>query len=94
MDADNDAIKENQDPVKPATEERYNCPMTGAHFMFDDMCRRLKKLEKTREQEQLLYPKSISKKFMSDVKNMELTNVREQAMSCQLDVPIASQNNI
>jgi hypothetical protein len=51
MEADTDAIKENQDPVKPSTDDRYNCPMTGAHFMFDDMCRRLKKLEKAREQE-------------------------------------------
>lgn len=82
MDADNENIKENADPAKPATEDRYSCPMTGAHFQFDDMCRRLKRLERTREQEQLLQPKAISKKFMHDVKNMELSNVREQAMSC------------
>ena len=75
-------LEDSGDPVKPATEERYNCPKTGAHFRFEDMCRRLAKVQKTREHEELLKPKTISKKFMTDVKNMELSNVREQAMSC------------
>jgi hypothetical protein len=29
-------------------EERFNCPETGAHFEYLEMCRRLKKLQKKR----------------------------------------------
>lgn len=29
-------------------EERFNCPETGAHFEFLEMCRRLKRLQKKR----------------------------------------------
>lgn len=60
---ENDLVNDvaENDPVKPANEERYNCPRTGAHFKFEDMCRRLNKLMKQRENEELLKPKKISK---------------------------------
>ncbi len=29
-------------------EERYNCPETGAHFEYLEMCRRMKRLQKKR----------------------------------------------
>lgn len=35
--------------VKPSTEARYECPITGAHFNFNDMCARISKLHKERE---------------------------------------------
>ena len=45
----NESVIDDGDPVKPATEERYTCPKTGAHFHFDDMCQRLNKLQKKRD---------------------------------------------
>lgn len=29
--------------------DKYQCPQTGSHFEFLDMCRRLKKLQKRRK---------------------------------------------
>jgi hypothetical protein len=29
-------------------EEKYTCPMTGAHFRFEDICYKLLKIQKTR----------------------------------------------
>lgn len=31
-----------------APKQRYNCPETGAHFEFNDMCIRLEKIERLR----------------------------------------------
>lgn len=35
--------------VKPNTEPKFECPLTGAHFKFTEMCERLAKLKKERE---------------------------------------------
>ena len=32
----------NNDGAPPQSNDRYECPITGAHFGFRDMCRRLK----------------------------------------------------
>ena len=32
-------------------KERYNCPKTGAHFEFNELCRRVERLKKLREDE-------------------------------------------
>ena len=34
--------------VPAAPKERYSDPLTGAHFEFLDMCRRIDKISKTR----------------------------------------------
>ena len=41
-----DETSNNRDEMEG--EERYNCPETGAHFEFLEMCRRLKRLQKKR----------------------------------------------
>jgi hypothetical protein len=38
--------------VPNAPKQRYNCPDTGAHFEFYDMCTRLDKIEKLRFMEE------------------------------------------
>ena len=39
-----------------SSNEKYTCPVTGAHFEFNDMSRRLKKIiEKRRPYEDQLY---------------------------------------
>jgi len=30
--------------------QKYTCPKTGAHFEFDDMCRRIKRVQAKRQQ--------------------------------------------
>lgn len=32
-------------------KERYNCPKTGAHFEFTEVCRRIERVKKQREEE-------------------------------------------
>ena len=36
-------MADKNDGAPPQSDERYECPVTGAHFGFRDMCRRLKK---------------------------------------------------
>jgi len=39
-------------------EKKYTCPITGAHFEFNDVCRRIKKvIEKRKPFEEQLYGK-------------------------------------
>lgn len=39
------------------TEQKYTCPVTGAHFEFNDLCRRMNKIllmRKRMEEQELL----------------------------------------
>jgi hypothetical protein len=47
------------------TENKYTCPMTGAHFNFIDMCRRLKLVVSRR----LKYERKIAELFLSGKSN-------------------------
>ena len=49
--------------VPNAPKQRYNCPDTGAHFEFEDMCVRLEKLERLRFLEE---SKSKKQKIQKD----------------------------
>lgn len=49
-----------------APKERYSCPITGAHFEFRDMCKRIERLEKRRAVEyNLTNEKKINKEFLN-----------------------------
>jgi hypothetical protein len=42
-------------------DQKYTCPITGAHFEFNDVCRRIKKvIEKRKPFEEQLYGKNPS----------------------------------
>ena len=44
------------DDYKVKVRMRYECPITCAHFNFTEMCGKLNKLIKKREQDSLLKP--------------------------------------
>ena len=39
--------------IPNAPKQRFSCPVTGAHFEFEEMCRRLELLKKKRFQEEM-----------------------------------------
>ena len=42
------------------SDQKYTCPTTGAHFEFNDICRRIKKvIEKRKPFEEQLYGKKL-----------------------------------
>lgn len=41
-------MQKDPDQLQMGEEEKYQCPETGAHFEFLDMCHRLKKMQKRR----------------------------------------------
>jgi hypothetical protein len=34
----------------PGSNDKFTCPLTGAHFEFKEMCRRIKKVQNKRQQ--------------------------------------------
>lgn len=53
-------------------EERYNCPETGSHFEFLEMCRRLKRLQKKRT--------IVDKALDEEYEKIKVASMRKVAM--------------
>ena len=49
--ADVDEIYNKGLKLAPVAKDRYNCPKTGAHFEFKDVCRRLERMHRLRRKE-------------------------------------------
>lgn len=64
--------------VPNAPKQRYNCPDTGAHFEFSEMCTRLEKLERLRFlEESRSKKKTIHKDF---IKKSQIIHANQQPL--------------
>ena len=64
MDAFNYKGQYYDDDGKEIEEEKYTCPLTGAHFRFTEICGKLKKIQKERLKEE---GPEIKKKWVADM---------------------------
>jgi hypothetical protein len=73
-----DEMSNNRDEMDG--EERFNCPETGAHFEFLEMCRRLKRLQKKRT--------IVDKAIDDELEKIKMAQIRKEVLIKEAQVKI------